>query len=255
MKMNRLVRVFFLVLLQSTCFYGQQKMINIEYEIFYNTELPNTQYANLYINPVREESIFVKQNSNTEAKQVTQKDDNSIAVTYKSKRNASNYFNFKIDSLFTVESSFGWDYLVSEKIPKLQWVLVDETRVKDAITLSKAICEFRGRKFIAWYSMEYPLKYGPWKLHGLPGLIFEVYDETKRYNWFIKKITYEDSNSTVFTINNNDCKKVTIEEFSKIKYDTKTVNESLYAKMPRGTTVVSSEMHRNGIEIKFEWEK
>ena len=99
--------------------------------------------------------------------------------------------DFKNNTLKSIESIFGDEYLIEEKIPLLKWELIDETKMIDSVSVSKAVCEFRGRKYIAWYSLDYPLKYGPWKLQGLPGLIFEVYDETKRYNWIIKKISHE----------------------------------------------------------------
>ena len=52
--------IILLIIANSICGYCQDKMINIEYEIFYNTDLPNTQYANLYINKFSEESIYIK---------------------------------------------------------------------------------------------------------------------------------------------------------------------------------------------------
>lgn len=241
--------------LQSVCAYCQNKMINVEYEIFYNTDIPNTQYANLYINKSKEESIYVKKSNSKVNKQVKKEEDNSVSVKYNSKKNNSNYYNFKKDTLISTENIFGDDYVITEKIPKLEWQLIDETKIKDSISLLKAICEFRGRKYIAWYSLEFPLKYGPWKLQGLPGLIFEVYDETKRYNWFLKKISYETLNETVFVLDIEKVKKINIEEYSKIKYNNKSIDDKLLANMPRGTSVVSSEVFRNGLEIKFEWEK
>lgn len=243
-----------IVLLSINCF-CQNKMIVIEYEIFYNTDLPNTQYANLFINESKDQSIYVKLNKSKENRKVYKEDDNSISVKYNSKKGSSNYMNFKNDTLISTESVFGEDYSIKEKIPKLQWELVDETKSKDAIILSKAVCEFRGRKYIAWYSLEFPLKYGPWKLQGLPGLVFEVYDETRRYNWYLKKITYETFNSSIFTLDLDQVKEIDIKEYSKIKYNNESADEKLLTKMPRGTSIASSEVFRNGLEIKFEWEE
>jgi GLPGLI family protein len=247
--------IILLIFSNSICGYCQDKMINIEYEIFYNTDLPNTQYANLYINKSSEESIYIKKSKSKESKQVTKEVDNSITIKYNSKKNNSNYFNFKKDTLITSESVFGEDYLISEKITKLEWELIDETKSKDSITLSKAICEFRGRKYIAWYSLEFPLKYGPWKLQGLPGLIFEVYDESKRYNWFLKKISYEELEESFFVLDTENIKQIDIKKYSEIKYNNDSIDEKLLTKMPRGTSIASSEVFRNGLEIKFEWEE
>ena len=40
----------------------------------------------------------------------------------------------------------------------------------------KALGEFRGRKYIAWFTSDIPLSDGPWKFCGLPGLILAVQD-------------------------------------------------------------------------------
>ncbi|SHL47243.1 GLPGLI family protein [Flavobacterium xanthum] len=252
--MKRII-IILVMAIQSVNSFGQNKMLNVEYEIFYNTDIPNTQYANLFVNGSKEESIYIKKSDSKVNKQVKREEDNSISITYKSKRSSATYFNFKKDTLISSESVFGEEYLITEKTPKMHWELIDETKVKDAITLSKAICEFRGRKYIAWYALEFPLKYGPWKLHGLPGLIFEVYDETKRYNWYLKKLNYETLDESVFVMDTQKAKIIDIKEYAKIKYNTESTDEKLLTKMPRGTTIVSSQVFRNGLEIKFEWEK
>ena len=43
-------------------------------------------------------------------------------------------------------------------------------------TCQKALGEFRGRKYIAWFTSDIPLSDGPWKFCGLPGLILAVQD-------------------------------------------------------------------------------
>lgn len=250
--MKKIILILFLLLTITS--YGQDKMLKIEYEIFYNTDLPNTQYADLYVNDLINQSIYIKRNKLTENKEIKKEEDNSVSIKYNSKNNF-NFFDFKSDSLITVESIYGNEYLINETIPKLKWELIDENKLIDSILVSKAICEFRGRKYIAWYSLDYPLKYGPWKLQGLPGLIFEVYDETKRYNWLLKKISYENFNLKFYINNFKKTKKITINEYPKIKYDDNTINEKLLTKLPRGSSIISSETKRNGLEIKFEWEE
>lgn len=59
----------------------------------------------------------------------------------------------------------------------------DDIRVIAGHKAYKAACDYRGRHYEAWYTDEIPCEAGPWKLHGLPGLILEVYDEDRDFFW------------------------------------------------------------------------
>src|SRR5690625_804013 len=54
----------------------------------------------------------------------------------------------------------------------------------------KAEVTFRGRDFEAWFTPEIPISAGPWKLHGLPGMILEVNDKEGQYSWYARNIKY-----------------------------------------------------------------
>ncbi len=85
------------------------------------------------------------------------------------------------------------EYYVAEVKPKIEWELVNETKQIGSFTAFKAKCNFRGRNYTAWYVLEIPLPYGPWKLQGLPGLIIEAYDEYKEFYVYFKSIEYPTS--------------------------------------------------------------
>lgn len=86
-------------------------------------------------------------------------------------------------------------YSYEEVIPRMDWNIIADT---DSIILGykceKATCRFRGRNYVAWFANEIAIDNGPWKFHGLPGLILKVEDENKEYifecvglyrpNWF-----------------------------------------------------------------------
>lgn len=67
----------------------------------------------------------------------------------------------------------------SDSLFPMRWVIGNETAVIDSLTCTRATTDFRGRKYIAWFSYEISLPFGPWKLGGLPGLIVHVEDSER----------------------------------------------------------------------------
>ena len=71
----------------------------------------------------------------------------------------------------------------TEPAPKQQWTLHYETQTVIGYKCQRATCRFRGRDFEAWFAPSIPVKQGPWKFQGLPGLILKVYDKDKLYTF------------------------------------------------------------------------
>jgi GLPGLI family protein len=99
------------------------------------------------------------------------------------------YLNRDKDSLWWSERFGGYIYIEEER-PVIDWELKKETKKIGNFKAKKAIGEFRGRTYTAWYTTEIPLPYGPWKLQGLPGLILEAHDELKEMFLYFKSLEY-----------------------------------------------------------------
>ena len=86
------------------------------------------------------------------------------------------------------------NYRYQEKLPEIEWEITSEEKKIFDYNCQKAICNFRGRTYEAWFTVEIPVSDGPWKFYGLPGLILELYDTQKHYSFEFAGIYASDAN-------------------------------------------------------------
>ncbi len=73
--------------------------------------------------------------------------------------------------------------LLKEALDLFSWELCEETKTILGYSCNKATCTFRGRNYIAYFTREIPFKAAPWKFHGLPGVVLEVYSADYFVSW------------------------------------------------------------------------
>lgn len=96
----------------------------------------------------------------------------------------------------TVLDNLGVYYTYEEKLPLQQWTLHPDTMQVAGRTLHKATTVFRGRHYTAWYATDIPSVAGPWKFHGLPGLIFSIADDQDHHRFECIEISFSRQNHT-----------------------------------------------------------
>ena len=74
-------------------------------------------------------------------------------------------------------------YRYTEPWPSMQWTLESKKQTICGYQCQKATCHWRGRDYEAWFTSAIPMKSGPWKFGGLPGLIMKIYDTKHLYTW------------------------------------------------------------------------
>lgn len=70
----------------------------------------------------------------------------------------------------------------------MQWKLGSQSDSINGYLCKNAYLTFKGRKYIAWYSPNIPLPYGPYKFSGLPGLIVKISDLQNTHSFELKSI-------------------------------------------------------------------
>ncbi len=73
----------------------------------------------------------------------------------------------------------------------IQWQILPERKQISGYSCQKAIADFRGRTWEAWFTNEIPVSDGPWKFQGLPGLILEVTDSQNHFRFICVGLSRE----------------------------------------------------------------
>lgn len=144
-----------------------------------------------------------------------------------------------------------------EEMPALDWELTDSVTTVLGYECHGAVCSFRGRKWTVFYSEDIPLADGPWKLHGLPGLIMKASDEKGHYTFECIGIKSKaDRPITIYKVPFNDVSR-------RDYYDTRhryEVNPYAYFEATTGGSVTVTDENGNPtpdaydpIELPFEY--
>ena len=102
------------------------------------------------------------------------------------------YKNYPDGKMTVTDGLLLQDYQYEDSMNCMNWTIGDSAKTVLGYTVQDATCNFRGHRWHAWFAPDIPIMDGPWKFHGLPGLIMEVTDERK-YHVFkivgIRKVT------------------------------------------------------------------
>lgn len=78
--------------------------------------------------------------------------------------------------MYTKENVLGNDYLVESSLPVIDWNISSDTATFGGLHCQKATGHSKGRDYIVWFCPGIPVRTGPWKLNGLPGVIVDARD-------------------------------------------------------------------------------
>lgn len=130
------------------------------------------------------------------------------------------YKNYGKKKITFVDKIFYDNYLYEEDITVQKWQIHLDTATISGYKCQKAICNFRGRNYIAWFTREIPVNEGPYKFGGLPGLIIKIEDDKSHYSFELIKIERVQEiiffdESTVAFQNNGDFIKTSRKDYTK----------------------------------------
>ncbi|HAE68309.1 MULTISPECIES: GLPGLI family protein [Sphingobacterium] len=101
----------------------------------------------------------------------------NLTLTTRSSPSSSSYLinpdQNKITEVISVASDH---FSITSPYPTQDWEILGDRKEIGGYNCQNAKATFKGRTYIAWFTTELPFSYGPWKLHGLPGLILDARD-------------------------------------------------------------------------------
>lgn len=233
----------------------------INYQQTINLGEPETSFYDLYV--ANEASLYfdVTQKRSASVKETNDNNLNTINITEEHKPNHI-YIDFASKALYQSTYLGKSNYVIKEDLYPFNWKITNETKQIANYICTKATTKFRGRNYEVWFTDEIPISAGPWKIHGLPGLILELYDNNHLITIQAKKITTQNVSKEqidlIRTIKSS--KTITYKVYDNLfKEHIQDLFNKMATKMPEGFSS-SVKIDENcedcqNLEMYEEWEK
>ncbi|MGI9137995.1 MAG: GLPGLI family protein [Sediminibacterium sp.] len=226
------------------------KAKTVESRLFFNDSLSiGTSYSTKYF---KQENVGLEQN----------KQGLAVAFKYGDEKGEIIYRNFNSEKIILrfPKSAALDEYTVEDTWTKIDWKIKDEMETIGKFKCKKAIGDFRGRTYIVWFTEEIPLPYGPYKLHGLPGLILQAEDTEQMFSVQLKGIEYPTYQEFEIHEPIEKEKKTLIEHVYSQDHIEDFLLERLNSKVPKGMRFTKDPNKKDTkrtfrVEKIFEWEQ
>lgn len=240
-----------LILFVSFSTYAQSSNLYLEYEVIQNGKQKKAKFYQS-----NNGSTYYYVNNNTPDTKMSE-NFTDTGVEYSISLKSGNEFHgivkTNLDSLYILSSEGLFNegkyktYTVIDTLQKIRWSLTSESKKIGNYLCQKAIGNYKGRTYTAWYTLEIPTTLGPWKLHGLPGAIIQANDHENYISFQLTKIKSGENLTDKLILNKNEA--ITCAEFSSLKDNqSEAINKHIQSKLPRGANFNISTVKNNWLE-------
>ena len=136
---------------------------------------------------------------------------------------------------------------------KSVWKILPDKQKLGEFETQKAETKMFGRKWTAWFATEIPIQDGPYKFHGLPGLIVKIEDEAKYHSFELKGISkYVENNKLQIDDERNYEKEILIDhlKYKKLAAELRNDPTKSLREMMNSATTSFKIIGPDGNEIK-----
>ena len=199
-------------------------------------------------------------NKNSTSMSIDENDDGTIKIINSTSVNEEKYHKSINDSVQLIQDVLNNKKIFyDDTIKNMNWALDPiQTKKIGSYLCHKATLEFRGTSWTAWFCMDLPIPFGPWKFKGLPGVILEISDDQYKENtWVATNVVYPYVGGTsILEKKDNITSKIKHKEFVKNKEEEASkFAEIIRSRAPKGAMLSDKTIERKGPEKKYDWEK
>ena len=129
------------------------------------------------------------------------------------------HYNYPKKGILTVSVGYISHFIYEEEMPVMEWrIIQDDTTTILGYPCNKATVRFRGRDYIAWFTSDIPIPYGPWKFNGLPGTILQITESSGLFEWRVMGIYRpKERRILIFDIEKKHTYPLSRKDFQKIE--------------------------------------
>lgn len=134
-----------------------------------------------------------------EEKENRKKEDKDFSKSGKFKRPEATFFEYFITKEIPEQKVYYHDKVGVKQIyyqedRPMKWEITNDIGKQNGYSAQKAVVNFGGRIWTAWFTKEIPISDGPYKLSGLPGLIVKLEDDKGDYRFdLVKKVIIQNA--------------------------------------------------------------
>lgn len=123
---------------------------------------------------------------------------------------------------------------ITESMGLFNWEITDKSKLIGTFEAFEAKTSFRGRNYTAWFTYEVPVDIGPWKFHGLPGLVLEVTDEEMGVQFYATQVEIPTSENISIS-KPNEGKHLSYADYAELRKNfSNEFIDLILSKIPRG---------------------
>lgn len=261
---------WFLCLLASQLAAQSNEVIGkVEYTriLHYDKDITHKDFT-LYITSQRTLFVEVEDKSDTASHEnfaFKMNEDGELEMNVSLSDNSQDPLTYEVDihsgTLRTLTSYFDGNInrpvLVEEAITTIPWQILNETKVIANLQCQKAVGKFRGREYTVWFTRKIPVRFGPWKLQGLPGLILEATDKTNQVQFLATKIDFPaQGDPSLPEMRRTGIQTFTLKEYLQEENKTaERVVSKIGTKLPRGAMISMTGVVKHEIELEYEFDQ